>query len=36
VRKAAGQRDQSTTKLYDRRGNNLEKAASFFATRQLL
>ena len=32
VQKAAGHRDPSTTKLYDRRGYNLEKAASFFAT----
>jgi hypothetical protein len=30
--KAAGHRDPSTTKLYDRRGYNPEKAASFFAT----
>ena len=29
---AAGHRDPSTTKLYDRRGYNPEKAASFFAT----
>ncbi len=28
----AGHRDPSTTKLYDRRGYNPEKAASFFAT----
>jgi hypothetical protein len=34
VRKAAGHRDPSTTKLYDRRGGNPEKAASFFATCQ--
>jgi hypothetical protein len=27
-----GHRDPSTTKLYDRRGYNPEKAASFFAT----
>jgi integrase/recombinase XerD len=32
VQKAAGHRDPSTTKLYDRRGHNPEKAASFFAT----
>jgi integrase/recombinase XerD len=32
VQKAAGYRDPSTTKLYDRRGYNPEKAASFFAT----
>jgi site-specific recombinase XerD len=32
VQKAAGHRDLSTTKLYDRRGYNPEKAASFFAT----
>jgi site-specific recombinase XerD len=32
VQKAAGHRDPSTTKLYDRRGYNSEKAASFFAT----
>jgi site-specific recombinase XerD len=32
VQKAAGHRDPSTTKLYDRRGYNPEKAASFFAT----
>jgi integrase/recombinase XerD len=32
VQKAAGHRDPSTTKLYDRRGYNAEKAASFFAT----
>lgn len=31
VQKAAGHRDPSTTKLYDRRGHNPEKAASFFA-----
>jgi integrase/recombinase XerD len=30
--KAAGHRDPGTTKLYDRRGYNPEKAASFFAT----
>jgi hypothetical protein len=28
----SGHRDPSTTKLYDRRGYNPEKAASFFAT----
>ena len=32
VQKAAGHRDPSTTKLYDRRGYNPEKAAIFFAT----
>lgn len=32
VQKAAGHRDPSTTKLYDRRRYNPEKAASFFAT----
>jgi hypothetical protein len=32
VQKAAGHRDLGTTKLYDRRGYNLEKAASFCAT----
>jgi integrase/recombinase XerD len=32
VQKAAGHRDLSTTMLYDRRGYNPEKAASFFAT----
>jgi site-specific recombinase XerD len=32
VQKAAGHADPSTTKLYDRRGYNPEKAASFFAT----
>lgn len=32
VQKAAGHRAPSTTKLYDRRGYNPEKAASFFAT----
>jgi site-specific recombinase XerD len=32
LRKAAGHRDPGTTKLYDRRGYNPEKAASFFAT----
>ena len=32
VQKATGHRDPSTTKLYDRRGYNPEKAASFFAT----
>jgi len=30
VQKAAGHRDPSTTKLYDRHGYNPEKAASFF------
>jgi integrase/recombinase XerD len=32
MQKAAGHRDSRTTKLYDRRGYNPEKAASFFAT----
>ena len=32
VQKAAGHRDPRTTKLYDRRGYNPKKAASFFAT----
>jgi integrase/recombinase XerD len=32
VQKAARHRDPRTTKLYDRRGYNPEKAASFFAT----
>jgi hypothetical protein len=32
VPKAAGHRDPSTRKLYDRRGYNRQKAASFFAT----
>ena len=32
VQKAAGHRDPGTTKLYDRRGYNPEKEASFFAT----
>jgi len=32
VQKAAGHRDPSTTKLYDRRGYTPEKAARFFAT----
>jgi hypothetical protein len=36
VQKAAGHRDPSTTKLYDRRGYNPEKAASFFATYLLI
>jgi site-specific recombinase XerD len=31
VQKAAGHRDPSTTKLYDRRGYNPERAASLFA-----
>jgi hypothetical protein len=30
VQKAAGHADPGTTKLYDRRGYNPEKAASFF------
>ena len=32
VQKAAGHRDPGTTNLYDRRGYNPEKAASFFPT----
>lgn len=32
AQKAAGQRARSTTKLYDRRDYNPEKAARFFAT----
>jgi site-specific recombinase XerD len=32
VQRAAGHVDASTTKLYDRRGYNQEKSASFFAT----
>jgi site-specific recombinase XerD len=32
VQRAVGHRDPSTTKLYDRRGYNPEKAATFFAT----
>jgi site-specific recombinase XerD len=32
VQKAAGHRDPSTTKLYDRHGYNPQKSASFFAT----
>jgi integrase/recombinase XerD len=32
VQRAAGHREPSTTKLYDRRGYNPEKSASFFAT----
>ena len=31
VQRAAGHADPSTTKLYDRRGHNPEKSASFFA-----
>jgi integrase/recombinase XerD len=31
VQSAAGHADPSTTKLYDRRGDNPEKSASFFA-----
>ena len=31
VQRAAGHADASTTKLYDRRGYNPEKSASFFA-----
>jgi len=31
VQRAAGHRDPSTAKLYDRRGYNPEKSASFFA-----
>jgi hypothetical protein len=30
--RAAGHSEPSTTKLYDRRGYNPEKSASFFAT----
>jgi hypothetical protein len=32
VRRAAGHRERSMTRLYDRRGYNPEKSASFFAT----
>ena len=32
VQRAAGHREPGTTKLYDRRGYNPEKSASFFAT----
>lgn len=32
VQKAASHRDRGTTKLYDQRGYNPEKAESFFAT----
>lgn len=32
VQRAAGHREPSTTKLYDRRGYNPEKSAIFFAT----
>jgi integrase/recombinase XerD len=32
VQKAADHRDRGTTKLYDRRGYNPEKAESLFAT----
>jgi integrase/recombinase XerD len=32
VQHAAGHREPSTTKLYDRRGYNPEKSASYFAT----
>jgi hypothetical protein len=32
VQKAAGHRDPNTTKVYDRRGYNPEKATRFFAT----
>jgi site-specific recombinase XerD len=32
VQRAAGHRDPSTTNLYDRRGYNPEKSASFFTT----
>lgn len=32
VQRAAGDADASTTKLYDRRGYDPEKSASFFAT----
>jgi integrase/recombinase XerD len=31
VQRAAGHADPDTTKLYDRRGYNPEKSASFFA-----
>ena len=32
VQRAAGHAEAGTTKLYDRRGYNPEKSASFFAT----
>jgi hypothetical protein len=32
VQRAAGHREPSTTKLYDHRGYNQEKSASFFTT----
>jgi integrase/recombinase XerD len=32
VQEAAGHEEPGTTKLYDRRGYDLEKSASFFAT----
>jgi integrase/recombinase XerD len=32
VQRAAGHREPDTTKLYERRGYNPEKAASFLAT----
>ena len=32
VQKVAGHGNPTTTKLYDRRGHNPEKTASFFAT----
>jgi site-specific recombinase XerD len=32
VQRAAGHADASTTKLYDRRGYNPERSASFFAS----
>jgi integrase/recombinase XerD len=32
VQRAAGHADATTTKLYDRRGYNREKSASFFAS----
>jgi site-specific recombinase XerD len=32
VQRAAGHSEPGTTKLYDRRGYNPEKSASFFAT----
>jgi site-specific recombinase XerD len=32
VQEAAGHADPDTTKLYDRRGYNPEKSASFFAS----
>jgi hypothetical protein len=32
VQRAAGHREPCTTKLYDRRGHNPEKSASYLAT----